>query len=491
MGHRGLTRRSLLGAAGGFLAALTRAPRVLGATGAASVPGLAGEPAALPGRVGEQALGRLGPGRHTVALEETADLLALQWDGPPGARPELRFRTPDGAWSLWLAATHAAHHDSAGPPPGVLGEPLWTGGTRLLQLRGAHALTAVRLHTVDVSGGVGAARLFGGRTLAGTAAAAPLAEPQLTAGPGQPPIIAREFWARGHCPPSQAPEYGAVELGFVHHTETPNGYSPGEVPAVLRAIYLFHRRVRGWHDIGYNFAVDRFGRVFEARAGGIDEAVVGAQAGGYNTVSTGVAMLGSFTSRPISPAARAALVGLLSWKLSLHGVPALGRVAVTVDPAGAVYSRYPAGSEVSLPRIAGHRDADSTDCPGDALYGELPAIRARAHALSGTPVQATITTLGGELFGTLTLLDGTPLAGQPLTLQSRSVSHNGEVVVENPVAQVVSNSEGQWALPLGPVTAPRVWVRALFDGAGSYGCAVSEAIPARLAAPSPAGAPAV
>ena len=127
-------------------------------------------------------------------------------------------------------------------------------------------------------------------------------------------------------------------------------------------------------------------------------------------------------------------------------------MVVTVDPAGAVYSRYPAGSEVTLPRIAGHRDADSTDCPGDALYGELPRHPVPARTPSpATPVQATITTLGGEraCCGTLTLLDGTPLAGQPVTIQSRSVSRRGEVVAETPVAQVLTNAEGQWTLPGG------------------------------------------
>ena len=80
---------------------------------------------------------------------------------------------------------------------------------------------------------------------------------------------------------------------------------------MLRAIYAFHRFVNGWNDIGYNFVIDRFGRIFEARAGGIDEPVVGAQAGGYNLVSTGVAVLGSFISvrrsrRPPASALRAA-----------------------------------------------------------------------------------------------------------------------------------------------------------------------------------------
>ena len=81
-------------------------------------------------------------------------------------------------------------------------------------------------------------------------------------------------------------------MAFVHHTENPNGYSAGEVPAMLRAIYAFHRYVNGWNDIGYNFVIDLYGRIFEARAGGIDEPVVGAHAGGYNLVSTGVAVLG-------------------------------------------------------------------------------------------------------------------------------------------------------------------------------------------------------
>ena len=162
---------------------------------------------------------------------------------------------------------------------------------------------------------------------------------------------------------------------------------------------------------------------------------------------------------------------------------------MTVDPAGAAFSHYPAGSEVSLPRIAGHRDADSTDCPATPSTASCPAIRARSRFRA--PVQATIALQRArrrrqqrrpprrrraQLFGTLTLLDGTPLAGQPVTLQSRSVSRRGEVVVEHPLAQVVTNAEGQWTLPAGPAPARPRWLRALFEGSGAYGAAVSEAI---------------
>ena len=84
-------------------------------------------------------------------------------------------------------------------------------------------------------------------------------------------------------------------------------------------------------------------------------------------------MLGSFGSAPLPGAAREALERLLAWKLSLHGRPATGRVTVRVNPAGAVYSRFPANARVSLARISGHRDGDSTNCPG-ATSLRLPTL---------------------------------------------------------------------------------------------------------------------
>jgi hypothetical protein len=260
---------------------------------------------------------------------------------------------------------------------------------------------------------------------------------------------------------------------------------------MLRAIYAYHRFARGWNDIGYNFVVDLFGRIFEARAGGIDEPVVGAQAGGYNLASTGVAILGSFMGRPISPAARDALERLLAWKLSLHGLPATGRVSVRVNPAGASFSRFPANAHVSLARISGHRDADSTDCPGSALYAELPAIRGRVRRLAGRPARATLTLLpagapaasgpglptaageGRTLAGTLELLDGTPLAGARIAVQARSVSARGGVVSERTIAEAATDPLGRWSLPLTLAASRRgTWLRVL--STGPPGACVSE-----------------
>lgn len=321
--------------------------------------------------------------------------------------------------------------------------------------------------------------------------------------------------------PRVAPEYGAVRMAFVHHTENPNGYAASEVPAMLRAIYVFHRYVNGWNDIGYNFVVDLYGRIFEARAGGIDEPVVGAQAGGYNLVSTGIAVLGSFMEVPISTPARGALEALLAWKLSLHGVPPQGSVTVRVNPAGAHYSRFPADARVPLRRIAGHRDGDATDCPGDVLYGELPSIRAGVRRLAPNPMRATLVltapptepgaqatpqAVDGEgsgggatgqaqtLSGVLELLDGSPVSGAPVLVQERTVSRKGAIVNERTLAETTTDSTGSWALgatPVSPAGGSGTWLRVLCPGGPGLGACVSDPlhVPASLSLTAPAANP--
>jgi hypothetical protein len=481
---RPITRRSFLAAGAGALAgSLTWRARALAAQ--TSAP-----------RLTQLWLGALPAGARRVTLPAGADLIGLQWQGPGHARPQLRLMGAAGRWSGWVAAGGcgaAAQNARAGP---VIGAPLWSAGARELELRAAGPLEDVRLHVVDVSGGVGARTIALARgPLSSATALQPVAAlPQL--GAGQPPILARAAWGQGMARPRFAPAYGAVRMAFVHHTETPNGYLAGEVAAMLRSIFIYHRDVRGWNDIGYNFVIDAFGRIFEARAGGVDEPVVGAHAGGFNLVSTGVAVLGAFSSAGISRAAAQALEALLAWKLSLHGVPPRGRARVRVNPAGAIYSRFPAGAHVSLEHISGHRDGDSTNCPGDALYAQLPALRDSVHELAPSPARATLALLAGapgapapaagqgapgaragsQLAGSLTLLDGTPLAGAQVELQLRGTARRGRAAVERTIALASTDAAGSWSLPAGaaaragsgtPAAAPArrgAWLRALYAG---------------------------
>jgi hypothetical protein len=402
----GITRRALLGGLAGAGAAGLLGP----------LPAIAANRSA-PSRTFSVALGDIGAGRtRAIVAPHPFELAGVEWSSPCDARIELRARAASGSWGPWAPAS-ALGHDPDQPRQlrRTIGDPVWTGAADLLELRTAAPVHGVRVHLVRAE-----------RFVAQSAALS-MAEPLLDAGPGQPPIIARKSWARGMAPPSQAAGYGTIRLAFVHHTQTPNGYGRAEVPAIIRGIFDYHRYVRGFHDIAYNFLIDHFGRVWEGRGGGIDEAVVGAQAGGYNLESTGVAVIGSFQATPPPPAALRALEHLLAWKLSLHGVPATGRVSVVVNPHDAFYTPFPPGAHVSLPRIAGHRDGDSTDCPGDAFYRRLPRVRARATALAGNPAKLLLigpsAPVGAgtplALSGRLAYLDGTPIAGAPIELQQR------------------------------------------------------------------------
>ena len=139
--------------------------------------------------------------------------------------------------------------------------------------------------------------------------------------PRAPPVIPRAQWGADQCPPRAAPVYGEVQVGVVHHTVNANTYSPQDSAAIVLSICRYHRNRNGWRDIGYNFLVDRYGQIFEGRAGGVDEPVIGAQAQGYNGVSTGVANIGTFPRRRRPPPGCRPPPSCSAWKLSLHGSP--------------------------------------------------------------------------------------------------------------------------------------------------------------------------
>jgi N-acetylmuramoyl-L-alanine amidase len=446
-----LTRRALLGTA----AAAGVASLAVPAGGLASA--LAG-----PDGIASRWVGSIDGAATTIAAPGRFALVGVEWAGPRGARIELRTRRPDGRWSRWALASALGHgpdlglggvaaRGSAGDPAAgahggpLFGEAIWTGTADRVQLRADRSVHGVRLHLVSERA----------PSPALAAAALPRARPILDAGSGQPPIIARSAWARGQAPPRYPAAYGYIKLAFVHHTDTPNGYSRAEVPAMLMSIYRFHRYVRGWNDIGYNFAIDLFGRIWEARAGGIDEPVIGAQAVAYNTVSTGVAVLGTFQGVVPTPAAIAALERLLAWKLSLHGIPGRGHVTVEVDPADAAYTPFPPGAHVSLPRIAGHRDGDSTGCPGDAFYARLPAIRPRVAALAGSPAKLTLAAdrtvlvAGAQVLasGRLRRLAGPAIAGAELELQA--VTPRRATTLET----ATTGADGSWSAALALPTS--------------------------------------
>ena len=201
----------------------------------------------------------------------------------------------------------------------------------------------------------------------GTTEAAQLAAADVS----RPKIFTRKDWGADERLRDGSPRYGQIHAGFVHHTVNANDYSRQDVPRIIRGIYAYHTQSRGWSDVGYNFLVDRFGQIWEGRAGGIDRPVIGAHTLGYNEYSFAMSAIGNFEEVRPSDAVIDAYAALMAWKLSLHGVAA-------DDTSQRVGSR-------TFHAINGHRDAGSTACPGRYLYERLADIRSRAARLQKQP----------------------------------------------------------------------------------------------------------
>ena len=377
---------------------------------------------------------RTPPLRPTRAFE----LVGAEWRGH-GARVELRAREASGRWTRWARV--------------VSGEPAWSGRAVAVQLRGARPVRELRVRAVAL----------------GRAAAAVRLRPARAATGGRPPIVPRRAWdPRNRCRPRVPARYGRVDFAVVHHTESLSAYSPGQSAALVLGICLFHRDGNRWNDIGYDLLVDRFGRIFEGRAGGADQPVIGAHAGGWNAVSTGVAMIGSYTLATPPPVALDALERALAWKLSRAGVPAQGAVMERSIGGEPGVNRYPPGALVRFQRIAGHRDGDLTECPGGALYTLLPQIRRAVAArlpapreqLTLAPVGAPIEQAPWLLTGRLSLASGRRPADADVRVEQRGADGVWRVV-----AATQTGADGIWsATPALLVNGPLRAVATLPDG---------------------------
>ena len=446
--HR-LTRRQALklGAATAALGALRPSPSALAAPQAEAFTLQLDTPVA----------GAVATGWRTTPIYDAPrrfDLIGLGWRRGSHAAAQVRARRRGGSWSRWTHLHETGDHgpDAGGGPAGT--DPAWTGAADQFQLRiKGHPRG---LHARFVRSGPAARALRARHPLAHASA-------RRRQVPGAPAMIMRAGWGGDTVVPRAAPSYGQVQLAFVHHTVNANDYAPEESAGIVLGIAKYHRDHNGWNDIGYNFLVDQYGQIFEGRAGGIDQAIVGAQAQGFNSVSTGVACIGTFTAGPPPEAALDAIARLLGWKLSLHGVPIAG--TVTVTSAGGETNRYPAGTPVTFEHVSGHRDGNSTECPGDALYALLPALRTRAAQyagpLAGITLKAAATRLRGitsaALSGTLRFADGSSAAGAPVDILFATAGS-----AYTPIARTLCAADGSWS---AAVDLPRSGsVRARFPG---------------------------
>ena len=380
--------------------------------------------------------------------------IALKWQADVPAGAELRFevRWSSGVrWSRWQLADQIGDWPGAEPPQ----------ASNLLMASGVFVQYRARLVAND-AGALPklhqATLLYIDSTRGPSSTGVMAQEGDVTA--ARPSIISRSGWGANESYRFDAqgreiwpPEYAAYRVAVVHHTVTQN--NPPDPAADVRAIYYYHAVELGWGDIGYNFLLDQYGRIYEGRYGG--DNVRGGHAGVYNAGSVGVAALGDFSSVAPATAQRDGLVSLLAWECSTH----------SIDPLASQYF-----VDRVLPNIMGHRDCMATACPGDVLYSQLPDIRNRVkqamqtpaspyreewaghntstHVNPGTTVYADVTVknIGTYTWRSLAQHPGDP---NPYRIGYHWFDRNGQAYNENPSLEYHSNVPNDVA-PGGTVT---------------------------------------
>ncbi|WP_414941972.1 N-acetylmuramoyl-L-alanine amidase [Amycolatopsis sp. cmx-11-51] len=205
---------------------------------------------------------------------------------------------------------------------------------------------------------VSAAGLLGTATISAAAAAPGVPEPR---------IHGTAAW-------SARPPNGTIEVQnhkptyiVVHHTVEPGNvtdYTLEHAFWASRAIQNFHMDTRGWVDSGQQFTNSRGGHITEGRHRSLEvlrsgtRHVLGANVGNNNSTCIGIENEGLYSKEDVTPALWASLVKMVAYIASRYGI--------------------------SPEFIKGHRDFNSTECPGTVLYNRLPELRTEVRKVLGS-----------------------------------------------------------------------------------------------------------
>jgi hypothetical protein len=121
----------------------------------------------------------------------------------------------------------------------------------------------------------------------------------------------------------------------------------------MRDVQKLHMEKNGWADVGYHYAIDRSGIVYEGR----DVHVRGASVAGHNTGVLGVVLMGDFEFDQPLDVQLISLQAVVDW----------------------LAGEYP------LTHLAGHGEFNTdTSCPGKNLKAHLDALAQKAGLQRGT-----------------------------------------------------------------------------------------------------------
>jgi len=337
------------------------------------------------------------PGRTLLAelpehSTERFSTVGVTWRPTAGsatATVEVRTKPVAGTWTDWVVLENEVG-ESPADAARVGTAPVYVGDSDGVQVRistdeGATTLPGLQLSVIDspeVKSDANPA------TSPATAAAQADSLPYLYP---QPSIVTRagwgadESWRTINGSDCATPDIDdTIQGGVVHHTAGSNTYSASQSASIVRGVYAYHVKTQGWCDIGYNFLVDKYGKVFEGRAGGVNLPVHGAHATSWNTNTVGISVMGNYDSATPSSTVLDTVAKVLAWKLEGYYRNAQGRVTLASKNVNVIFT---------------HGDVMSTGCPGTKLQAKLPDIRNRVASKIGsynTPIFGKWNSLGGE-----------------------------------------------------------------------------------------------
>ncbi|MCD2193001.1 N-acetylmuramoyl-L-alanine amidase [Actinomycetospora endophytica] len=331
---------------------------------------------------------RDGDGTQVARSTGPLQLVAVTWTGATPESLALRSTDATGRWGTWLPLDSNANERDDAPAkaaPGGGTDPVWVGDRTQVEVRATR-------DGRPMTQGLTVQRIDPGTSANDSAIGARARERDASraGAPPAPAYVTRAQWGADPALMTWPPEYAdTTKAVTIHHTAESNDYTPEQSAAIVRGIYAYHSKQNGWGDIGYNALVDKYGTIFEGRAGGMDRPVVAAHAGGFNQETFGIAMMGTLTDTPPTPAELTSVERLAAWKLGgMYRDPAQ---QITLTSAGGGTSKFAKGQPATVDALFAHRDVGNTECPGNAGYAAMDTIRtetAKLIAAAGTDVRS-------------------------------------------------------------------------------------------------------
>jgi hypothetical protein len=308
-----------------------------------------------------------------VSARRAFSTVGVTWGRGEDPLVEVRTRS-GGEWSPWQEV-----HPFAGAPAT---EPIWVDTSDAVRVRVAAWRRDLAVVLIDPGENPEpqadqvSARRAGENATVTTTLLARAGKRDATRAP-MPRMRLREDWgARERWRTSDPVYMDKIKHAHIHHTAGNSRYSRADVPGIIRSMYWYHTKQLGWSDLGYNFLVDRFGRIWVGRAGGYRKRVRGAHTLGFNHASFGVAAIGNYDRARGNERLKGAITRLVAWKLDREGRAPAGRVRIYSKGS----DRFPKGARLKLPAVVSHRRTNLTACPGDNLYDFIPRLRERAQS---------------------------------------------------------------------------------------------------------------